>query len=254
MRALLLATEAAEGGLSFGTQLRGWLVAIFSVILFCGSVYMLLATNVGRRLGLLLSLSAIFGFLSMLGMIWFTNLTPLTALHGPAPKWEVKEVLAGVGENETAKRVDEQGKELDALAQGEIKASIDTALTEEDGEFFKFSSSTDYIVVDAKSLGGGNDSFFKHKPHYATMQVQPVVKVTPLPGQAPPPPAADEEAPVTTVFLQRDLGALRQPTLFMSLGFGILFAITCVLLHKGERAQQIAERDGTSIEPAPVMA
>jgi hypothetical protein len=213
-----------------------------------------LATNLGRRLGLLVSLSSLFAFLCMLGLIWFTNLTPLNALHGPAPTWKVGEVIDEGAPSETAQRVEQQGKDLDDVAQGEIKASIDSALTAEGGEFFKFQSATDYVVVKAKDLGGGNKSFFRHKPHFAIMQVQSVVKVTPLPGQAPPPPAADESKPVVTVLLKRDLGALRQPPLFMAIGFGVLFAITLVLLHKAERAKQLAERAGTTVEPAPAMA
>jgi hypothetical protein len=254
MSALSLATEAT-GNLPFGEQLRGYLIVVFSVGLFCGSIYWVLATNVGARTGMLLSLAALFAFLSMLGMIWFTNLTPLNALHGPAPAWHVKEVLSPeeLEASELGQRVEKEGKNVDEVAQGEIKASVDTALTTEGEEFFKFQKSSDYIVVDAKTVGGENKAAFRHKAKYTVMQIQGVVSVTPLPGQAPPPPAADPDKPVVAVLLERDLGALRQPPLFMAIGSGILCGICLVLLHRSERAKQLAERTG-SLEPAPAMA
>ena len=63
-----LLTLAAEepARLTFGQELRGYLVVIFAIGLFCGSIYLLLATNIGARLGLLLAfVGTIFGYLKM---------------------------------------------------------------------------------------------------------------------------------------------------------------------------------------------
>lgn len=249
---LTLAVEAGGGELPVGEQIRGYLVTISAVVLFCGSIYMLLATNVGSKMGFLISFATLTGFLCMLGLIWFTNLTPLNALHGPAPHWNVQEVVDDLAQAETeaARTIAEEGEPIPEIEQGEIKASIDTALTEEGGEFTEFTSSNDYVVTEAIELGGGTKGplGLQHETRYAIMTVQGVKDVTPLPGQAPPPPAADPAEPERTVVLIRDLGSLRQPPLFMSIAFGILFAISLVLLHNAEREKQVA--DGAAVAPA----
>src|SRR3989442_9174214 len=89
---LILAAEEAKK-LDLVHQLRGAFVVVFAVGLFCGSIYLVLATDVGARLGFLISAASLTGFLFMLGLIWTTNFTPLNALHGPPPTWKVKEVV-----------------------------------------------------------------------------------------------------------------------------------------------------------------
>jgi hypothetical protein len=44
-------------------QLRGILIIIISTVILCGSIYLILGTNIGARLGFLLSLSALAGWL-----------------------------------------------------------------------------------------------------------------------------------------------------------------------------------------------
>src|ERR687896_615580 len=150
----ILATEAAEH-LDVMGQLRGYAIVFFSVGLFCGSIYMVLATDVGSRMGFMVSFASLTGFLAMLGLIWFTNLTPLNALHGPAPHWKVTEVVDNPGQAKTGKvrDIEQQGEPVDSAAQGEIKASVDTAVTAEGGEFNQFSAATDYVVVNAEEIG-----------------------------------------------------------------------------------------------------
>ena len=254
-RLWILATEAGGGELPIGEQVRGYLVVIAAVTLFCGSIYMLLATNVGKRLGFLISFATLTGFLCMLGLVWFTNLTPLNALHGPGPHWNVHDVVENLADTdvEQARDITESGKALPEADQGEIKASIDATLTASGGEFAKYTSADQYVVVDAFERGGGTSGFLSlgHATHYATMTVQGVKDVEPLPGQAPPPPTADPDKPKYTAVLIRDLGSLRQPPLFMSTAFGILFAITLKVLHDTERAKQRAELAASQPEPEP---
>ncbi len=88
----ILAAEATKH-LDLIGKLRGYFIVVFAVGLFCGSIYMVLATDVGARLGFLISFAALTGFLMLLGTIWFTNLTPLNALHGLPPHWVVQEVV-----------------------------------------------------------------------------------------------------------------------------------------------------------------
>ena len=126
----ILATEAAEH-LDLMGEIRGYLIVVFSVGLFCGSVYLLLATDIGSRMGFMVSFASLTGFLAMLGLIWFTNLTPLNALHGPPPHWVVEEVVDDLGQAklEKVRDIKAQGVALDAAAQGEVKATVDSAVT-----------------------------------------------------------------------------------------------------------------------------
>src|SRR5207237_10323022 len=87
----ILAAEATKQ-LDLIGKLRGYFIVVFAVGLFCGSIYMLLATNLGARLGFLVAFASFSGFLMLLAVIWFTNLTRLNALHGAAPDWVVQDV------------------------------------------------------------------------------------------------------------------------------------------------------------------
>ena len=249
----ILAAEATKH-LDLVGKLRGYAIVVFAVGLFCGSIYLLLATNLGGRLGFLVAFASLSGFLMLLGLIWFTNLTPLNALHGPPPHWEVKEIVANPAQAKTekARTIDKEGAPVDAGAQGEIKATVDAAVTAEGGEFKQFNSATDYVVVKAERVGGGGESFFRHRALYAVMGIQAAKKVEALPGAAPPPPAADPSKPVKYVVLERNLGAMRQPPLVMSTAFGLLFALSVYVMHTMERAEQKAKAAG--LEPAPAPA
>jgi len=248
----ILATEAG-GHLDVMGQLRGYAIVFFSVGLFCGSIYLLLATDVGNRMGFLVSFASLTGFLAMLGLIWFTNLTPLNALHGPPPHWKVKEIVDNPDQakEEKARTIEEQGVPLDAAQQGEIKATVDTAVTSE-GEFKLFNDTTQYVVVNAEKVGGGSLPFFRHRPLYAVMQIQAAKDVDELPGAAPPPPSADNTKAPKYVVLVRDLGALRQPPIVMTIAFSILFALTLYVMHTTERTEQ--RQKAASLEPTPAPA
>ena len=249
----ILATEAAEH-LDLMGEIRGYLIVVFSVGLFCGSVYLLLATDIGSRMGFMVSFASLTGFLAMLGLIWFTNLTPLNALHGPPPHWVVEEVVDDLGQakQEKVRDIKAQGVELDAAAQGEVKATVDSALTAEEGEFQEFTSATQYVVIDAEKIGGGSLAFFRHRPLFAVMHIQGAKVVDPLPGAAPPPPSADPAKPAKYVVLRRDLGALRQPPVVMTVAFSILFALSLYVMHNMERSAQKAAR--ADLEPSPAPA
>ncbi len=248
-----LATEAG-GQLDLVGELRGYAIVVFSVGLFCGSIYLLLATDIGSRMGFMVSFASLTGFLAMLGLIWFTNLTPLNALHGPPPHWVVEEVVddPAQAEIEEVRDIKEQGVVLDAAQQGEVKATVDSALTAEGGEFQSFRTASEYVVVDAEKIGGGSLPFFRHRPLHAVMHIQGAKVVEPLPGAAPPPPAADPEKPAKYVVLRRDLGALRLPPVVMTVAFSILFALSLYVMHNMERAQQMAAR--ADLEPTPAPA
>ena len=249
----ILAAEATKH-LDLVGKLRGYFIVVFAVGLFCGSIYLLLATNLGARLGFLVAFASLSGFLMLLGLIWFTNLTPLNALHGAAPHWDVKEVVdkPAQAKTEKARDIEKAGIPLDTAAQGEIKATVDSTVTADGNPFKLYNNATDYVVVNAEKTGGGSLSFFRHRPLYGVMEIQGAKSVDVLPGGAPPPATADPSKPAHYVVLERNLGAMRQPPLVMATAFGILFALSLYVMHTMERAEQRAK--GADLEPTPTPA
>jgi hypothetical protein len=53
-----------------GVLVRGIIVGVSSLVIFAGSILLLTYTNLGRRLAFLVTGSAFFGFLSMVGLLY----------------------------------------------------------------------------------------------------------------------------------------------------------------------------------------
>jgi hypothetical protein len=116
-----------------------------------------------------------------------------------------------------------------------------------------FESSADYLVLDAFTIGGKDplppdpsrwDRIkheistmlqIQHPPHYAVVQVRAVEAQETEAGEAPPVPVIDEEQPVISVIMVRDLGDKRFPAFMVTLIFGILFALTAWTLHRRDK-------------------
>ena len=86
-----LTQQLVYGGLSWDPAIKGILTVLVGSVVLFGSVYLLLATNVGARLGMLVSLSGLFGFLSILTAWWWVQ-PPGMGPKGMDPSWHVKEV------------------------------------------------------------------------------------------------------------------------------------------------------------------
>jgi hypothetical protein len=56
-----------------------------------GSIYLLLLTNVGSRLGFLIGAAAFWGWLFIMGGVWWMYGT--VGMLGDLPKWEIKEIV-----------------------------------------------------------------------------------------------------------------------------------------------------------------
>lgn len=257
MNLLVLAAEEAAH-LDLAEALRGLLVVVFAAGLFCGSVYLLLATDVGSRIGFLLSIAALSGFISMLAMIWSTSQFPLNSLHGPPAHWKVVEVAKNSPDASKFKEVHgilDKGREPDTTVVQEIKATVDATLTA--GEFQTFAKTTDYLVTNTRDIGGGRKGLFKHRPLFGVAEVRPVQKVEVPVGAAPPAPMPDPAKPPVYVVLERDLGALRLPQYLTVIGAGIIFVISLILLHSAERGRQAGKKEEEpepEPSPEPVLA
>ena len=81
-------------GIAWDPEIRGILSVLVGVVVLGGSVYLLLGTNVGNRLGILLSLAAIFGWMTIHGLVWLIY-PPIMGPAGRGPSWEIQEVVYG---------------------------------------------------------------------------------------------------------------------------------------------------------------
>lgn len=86
--------------LTWSPGFKGILTVGVAVAVLCGSAAVILATNSGTRLGLLLALCGLFGWFTVMGAVW--------ALYGigykgAAPTWKVVDVVRG---NPASSRVD----------------------------------------------------------------------------------------------------------------------------------------------------
>jgi hypothetical protein len=256
----------------------GVLVVVVAVTLFCGSVYLLLATNLGARLGFLVAFTGLMGFLVLLSTMWITTASPLNTLKGRPASWKVQEIVSDPSGAKISAVHDIANKKnkVDTTEAANVKAAVDAAIVTkvatptvkvlpQDNRFAKFDSVTNYMVLETYEIGGSNPQFWKgqftHTPHYAAVQfceVKDTSTAQPF-GLPPLPPECDPNGQKGYVILQRDLGSLRVPPFVAWFSFIILFVLGLLMLHWRERDEQDAEkakeeaaRPTPAPEPAPV--
>jgi len=94
-------------GLAWNPGVRGILVVLVGVVVLCGSVYLILGTNLGSRLGLLVALTGLFGWLVILTLIWWL-LPPAIGPRGNPASWKPIEVyINGDGDAAKTRSLDE---------------------------------------------------------------------------------------------------------------------------------------------------
>ena len=183
-------------GIAWDPQIRGVLAVLVGVVVLMGSVYLLLGTNLGARLGFLVALSAVFGWCTIMGITWWVygNIGML----GEAPHWVVEDVvyqeggtpedglaLAGVEDaheldtsslpspeeiqemnEEAIDLLEEQAAEAlgdwDVLAEanpafGEAKATVDEHFVATPVEALGIEGASDYVTVYSFETGGKSD-------------------------------------------------------------------------------------------------
>lgn len=120
-------------GIAFDPTIRGILAVLVGVVVLMGSVYLLLATNTGNRLGFLLALTGFFGWMAIMGSIWWIY---GIGMQGQAPEWDVVEYNAGDVEQAVTEKVTEL--ELSDLPQDDDGVDYEAmaTLAEEDPERF----------------------------------------------------------------------------------------------------------------------
>ena len=244
--------------LTWDPQIRGSLILLTAIVILCGSVWLLLATNVGARLGFLLAVAGLTGWMTLLGIMW--TVTPsTTGPKGRDPRWQVTGVVSGdIGPTapeplQTSLQDESVWNELPAAdpQRAEIEtAAVEFLADDEAAAAYGIEDSADYIVDDAWDRGGEAEGPFGvlnfrpfdvfHKPHYAAFRLRPTVEQEVEPGEAPPEPRADPAKDPLTVVLVRDLGTRRLPVFLTAVGSGILFAVTLYVLHRRDKEAMAA--------------
>lgn len=247
-------------------ELRGILTVLMGMGVLMGSVYLVLMTNLGARLGFLVTLAAFAGWMALMGGIWWIY---GIGLKGDAAEWKAvsgktviqnvellhqaevldqpldlsgadtstakADVLATQLESEGWARVDESAPEF-----GQAEAAAGVFLEGEDvfkaGEF----DVTNVYEIGGeaypKPLGDELDLIaFWHKPLYSLVEVAPFVPLRTEPGRAPTIPAIDPSQQRQYVYMVRDLGSLREPAAYICIGSTVVFLGLCGLLHRRDR-------------------
>lgn len=268
-------------------ELRGLLTVIIGVVILCGSVYGIMATNMGSRLAFLVVATALAGWMLLMGVVWMIY---GIGLRGPDPTWQavpgagvLQEVSAlgsagvlnpnavvpdGATAVESADAVRDtflgQGwmvldKASPAFGQAQAAA---TELLVEEGAF----AAGQFEIIEVFDIGGErypkiNDSLdfiaFFHTPHFVVAEAAAFVPVRTEPGRAPARPEIDENRQREYVYMVRDLGSRRQPPAVLAVGAGLIFLALCYLLHRRERVlkDNLAQPlPAISAEPPPADA
>jgi hypothetical protein len=250
---------------SWEPEIRGILVVLVMVGVLIGGTYLIVGTNLGARLGFMVVMAALAGWMMSMGGIWWVY---GIGLQGELPSWQPNDPIAivrdanfmddaevleapvkvdGMSSVESSSAVSEQLQaegwlKLDEADPRRAQAisSADEILQVEAGEF----EAGEYIAVDVFDKGGErypkiNDALdfiaFWHAPHYSIVEVAPVIPQRAEPGRAPARPVIDESQPREYVVMIRDLGNKRQPAMFITLGSAVIFGMFCVLLHRRDR-------------------
>ena len=191
----LAASMLAE--FSWDPQVRGILIVTLAVIVLPGSVFLIMGTNVGARMGFLVAVAGLSGFCMLLGILWTFN---AGGLVGRTPSWKAVELVTGPpgaaisepAEGLPMKVGDAPSNGWRELPQGDpvrgdATAAADKMLAPDTGEAPEgqeksppkfqppFSSPTGYVQVAAYQKGGRdagvwfkirNHRFYKQGPWY----------------------------------------------------------------------------------------
>jgi len=270
----VLAAEGIKGRDLWYPTILGVLVVVAAVALFMGTIYILLATNLGARLGFLVTVAGLSGFMVLLSLLWLTNPSPVNTLKGRIPAWKaVEKIDSGDVARSTipaVQQINDKGHDLAQQDLANVKAAVDLnliinkneltgeILSGSQGKYAVYQDATGYLVTRNQVTGGGEIfSQFDvstgggfpwihvslHQPKYVVVtlcKTDPSLSATEVPfGQKPPTPkCADDQRQL--IVLERDLGSLRVPPFVVFLGSSILLALSLLAMHWRERDMQEA--------------
>ena len=231
---LLVAAEERSHNFWY-PRLAGYTVVLCAILLFCGSVYLLLSTNVGSSIAFLLSGAGVAAIVLMLSTLWVTGQFPNGKL-GSLPKWKVERILAPGAGTETSDikkiaAINANTKEATQAVAGQIKADLDADIsgTAAAAANKLYATADDYKAVKTYQVGGARKMpiWWSKKPEYAAVVTCPLNTKPANYDELNNPPFVrdcDPTKPTQTVVLHHDLGSLRLPAAYTMLGSAILLA------------------------------
>lgn len=250
---------------SWEPELRGVLTVIIAVVVLCGSVYLILGTNLGARLGFLVAFTGLFGWMFLMGVVWWIYGIGLT---GEDPSWRqvpgrtvIQDtpslVNAGVLEQSPAIGADAAPMVQARAVQDQLLAEGWQIVPEDDRGFGQAASAAGSFLRQTDAFGPGefevtavfqiggerwpkiNESLdfvaFFHNARYALAEVGTLEELRIEAGRAPFPPRVDETRPKQYVYMVRDLGTVRQPAALLAIGSGIIFLALCWTMNRRDK-------------------
>ena len=256
----VLASELIDKNIWYPTIL-GVLVVVAGIGLFVGSIYLLLSTNLGARLGFLVVFTALMGFMVVLTSLWIVTASPLNTLKGRIPSWKAVEVTKNIQQAKTpeVRDIQAKGKKVDVIEASNVKAAADENLIQvaalpsaaqvTQQAFARFRAVTNYNVLSTYEIGGSHPNPLNleatHTPKFAVVEfceVVPGADLVPF-GVAPPPSQCKAGSDQSGfLVLKRDLGSLRVPPFVAWISAILLFGLGLLLLHWREKDELAAKQ------------
>jgi uncharacterized membrane protein (DUF106 family) len=256
----LILAETANHGIWYPTIL-GVLVVVAAIALFIGSIYLLLGTNLGARLGFLVTFTCLMGFMLVLSILWLTTASPLESPKGRVASWSVVENVTDItkAKTEAVRDIAKKANKASQTDASNVLASVDAALirkvstptvtyTPNDNRFAKFDDVTQFMVLQTYTIGGSDPQFWKgevnHAPKYAVVEYCKTATQVQTFGLPPLPPecASGADAQRGFVVAKFDYGTLRLPPFVVIVITAILFGLGLLLLHWREKDQMELEK------------
>jgi hypothetical protein len=251
-------------------ELRGILTVMIGATVWMGSIYLILGTNVGARLGFMIALTGLAGWIALMGFVWWIY---GIGLKGAVPEWKQVDGRTVIQQVDLLYEAGVLDRPIDvtpttdsATAAAEVEAQLETQgwqrVEPSAPEFGQAEASAGVFLEEKDAFGPGefavtavyevdpphesaypklgpNGEFdqlaFFHKPYYTLVEVAPYKPLLTEPGRAPTPPEIDTARQRQYVYMIRDLGSLREPSAYIAIGSTIVFLGMCFLLHRRDR-------------------
>ncbi|WP_419842569.1 hypothetical protein [Candidatus Poriferisodalis sp.] len=258
------------GIVSWDPVLTGYLAVIISMAVLCGSVYLLLATNLGVRLGFLVAWTGLWGWMLLMSIVWWIF---GIGWIGAQPGWNVLQVAtnpAVVPIPEVQQLPASAAVPLPAdwteVDEADARSAADSHVACSDADPRRllavnsclFTAASDYFTHRVAITGGERyrplgvpdnaitQYFFpsRGRPNYAVVQIQgyaPGADIDPnvVDDEGAPiveKPRVDPGAPVYSVVMVRDHGSVRLRPALLTIFSALLFGLGCYHLHRRDQA------------------
>lgn len=249
--------------------LTGYLAVFLGIVVLCGSVFLLLATNMGLRLGFLVSWTGLWGWNFLMGLIWWVF---GIGWIGQLPTWQVSHVATDPGAvpieevRELSNDLDVVPSDWEVVNEAAAQSAADSHIVCGEGDLrlldavnpCLFEGTDEYQTHRVLETGGERyrplgipDNAFtqyfipsRGRPHYAVVQVQAYTETAQVDPNlldsdgavVLPQPQLDSTADVVSVVMYRDQGSLRLRPALVAIFSGLLFGLGCYHLHRRDQA------------------